>query len=108
MAHEQHRSPAARNFGHLPQALFLEIDIADGQHLVDHKYLWLQMRRDSKGKAHIHSAGVALDRRIEKLLHLGEGDDFVELAPDLGMRHAEDGTVEVDVLAAGELRMKSG
>ncbi len=42
------------------------------------------------------------------LLDFGEGDDLVELADDLGALHAEDGAVEVDVLAAGELGMKAG
>ena len=51
---------------------------------------------------------VALDRRVEEPLDLGEGDDLVELARDLGARHAEDGAVEVDVLAAGQLGVKAG
>ena len=51
---------------------------------------------------------VALDRRVEELLDLGEGDDLVELARDLARRHAEDRAVEEDVLAAGELGVKAG
>ena len=34
-------------------------------------------------------------------------DDLVELASDLGAAHAEDGAVEIDVLASGELGMKA-
>ena len=41
-------------------------------------------------------------------LDLGERDDLVELAVDLGLRHAEDRAVEVDVLAAGQLGVKAG
>ena len=66
------------------------------------------MGGDGEGQAHVHAAGVALDRRVEKALDLGEGDDFVELAADLGAAHAEDGAVEEDVFAAGQLRMKAG
>ena len=51
---------------------------------------------------------IALDRRIEKLLDLGKGDDLVKLAHDLGAGHAEDRAVEKDVLAAGQFRMKAG
>ena len=51
---------------------------------------------------------IALDRRVEELLDLGEGDDLVELAADLGAGHAEDRAVEIDVLAAGQLGMKAG
>ena len=52
--------------------------------------------------------GIALDRRVEEFLDLGEGDDLVELPADLGAAHAEDGAVEIDVLAAGQLGMKAG
>ena len=51
---------------------------------------------------------VALDRRIEELLHLGEGDDLVELALDLRRGHAKDGAVEIDVLPAGQFRVEAG
>ena len=61
----------------------------------------------AKRQAHVHAGGVALDRRVEELRDLGELDDVVELAPDLGARHAEDGAVQVDVLAAAELGVEA-
>ena len=39
---------------------------------------------------------------------LGELDDLVELAADLRRAHAEDGAVEEDVLAAGQLGVEAG
>ena len=66
------------------------------------------MRRHRESQADIHARGVALDRRIEKSLDLGKGDDLVEFPADLGPRHAEDRAVQKDVFAAGQLRMKSG
>src|SRR4030095_15892755 len=36
------------------------------------------------------------------------GDDLVELAPNLRAAHAENRAVQEDVLASGQLRMKSG
>ena len=66
------------------------------------------MRRHREGQPHVHAARIALDRRVEEFLDLGEGDDLVELAADLGARHAEDGAVEIDVLAPGQLGMKAG
>ena len=65
------------------------------------------MRSHRKGEPHVHARGVALDRRIEELLDLREGDDLVELPPDLRPRHAEDRTIEEDVLAARQLRVKA-
>ena len=42
------------------------------------------MRCNGESEADEHAAGVVLDRRIDELLELGEGDDRVELAHDLG------------------------
>ena len=42
------------------------------------------------------------------MLDLGKVDDLIELAVDLGLLHAEDGAVEVDVLAPGEFGMEAG
>ena len=66
------------------------------------------MRGHGEGEAHVHAARVALHRRVQKAADLAELDDLVELALDLGPRHAEDGAVELDVLAAGELGMEAG
>ena len=62
--------------------------VADGQHLVDDQDLRLEVRGDREGQADVHPGGVALHRRVEELLDLGEGDDLVELAVDLGLPHA--------------------
>src|SRR5262249_51714158 len=47
-------------------------------------------------------------RRVEERLDLGELYDHVKLAGDLPAFHAEDGAVEVDVLAAGQLGVEAG
>ena len=46
----------------------------------------LEMRGDGERQPHVHAAGVALHRRVDELLDLGEGDDLVELAADLRRR----------------------
>ena len=66
---------------HLAEAFLLELDIADRQHLVDDQDFRFQMRGHGERQPHIHARTVALDRRVEELLDLGEGDDLVELAP---------------------------
>ena len=91
----------------LPEAFLLECIVADGQHLVDDQDLRLQVRGDGEGQPHVHPRGVALHRRVEELLDLGEGDDLVELAVDLHLPHAQDGAVEIDILPAGKLRMET-
>src|SRR5947209_910871 len=66
------------------------------------------MRGNREGKAHIHSRGIMLYRRIEKTLNLSEGNDLVEFLANLGTAHAEDRPIKKDVLAAGQLRVKPG
>ena len=50
---------------------------------------------------------VALHRRVKETFDPRKSDDLVELAPDLRPRHAEDGAVEEDVLAARELGVEA-
>ena len=44
---------------------------------------------------------------IDELLHLGEGDDFVELPPDLIFFHAQDRAVQENIFAAREFLVKA-
>ena len=66
------------------------------------------MRGDCEAEPDLHAAGVALDRRVEEPLDLGELDDLVEPSADIGSAHPEDGAGQIDVLATGELGMESG
>ena len=65
------------------------------------------MGGDGEAEADHHAAGVALDGGVEVALAAAEIDDLVELAGDLGLGHAEDGTVHEDVLATGHLGMEA-
>src|ERR1051325_3811989 len=49
-----------------------------------------------------------LDRCIDKLLYLSECNYFVKLSLDLHPFHTEYRSVQIDVLASGQLRMKAG
>src|SRR5262249_37004657 len=109
MGHEQD-SPtfSARDILHLSEALCLKFRVPDRQDLVDDQNFRLQMRGDREGQSHIHPAAVVLDRRVEKLLHAGEGDDRVEPPADFFAAHSQNGAVDEYVLAAGHFRMKPG
>ena len=104
---EDYGAPAVRYILHLAEALALEGKIAYGKHFIHNEDLGLQVRGDGEREPHVHATRVALDGRVEKTADLAEIDDLVELAPDLGTRHAEDRTVELDVLAAGELGVET-
>ena len=64
----------------MPRHFRWKADVADREDLVDDQDLGLEMGGHGEGQAHVHAAGVALDRRVEELLDLGELDDLVELA----------------------------
>ena len=100
--------PCSRDLAHLPQRLALEGGVADREHLVDEQDLRLEVGGDGEGEPHRHPARVALHRRVEEALDLGELDDLVEAGADLGPAHAEDRAVEEDVLAPGQLRVEAG
>ena len=93
---------------HLAQALLLELGVAHRQHLIHEQNLRLQVRRHRESQADLHAAGVALDRGIDELLDTREVHDLVELGGDLPAAHPENRAVEVDVLAAGQLRVEAG
>src|SRR5277367_5851574 len=108
MAYEHHRSSLPpRYLVHFAKAFLLKLGIADRQHLVDNQNFRLQMRGNGKCKSNVHAGGVPLDGRIEKPFHVGEGDDFIELPPDLALLHPQDRAVEEDVLAAGQFLVES-
>ena len=81
MADEEDGAAPAGDVAHLAEALLLERRVADRQHLVDEQDLRLEVRGDRERQAHVHAARVALHRRVDELLDLGERDDLVELAP---------------------------
>ncbi len=100
--------PLCGHVAHLAEALALEGGVADGEHLVDDEDLRLEVCCHREGEADVHAARVALHRRVEEALDLGELDDLVELAAHLGAAHPEDRAVEVDVLATAQLRVEAG
>ena len=66
------------------------------------------MGGDGEAEAHHHATAVTLYRSIDISLAAAKVDYLVQFARDFLLGHAEDGTVEVDVLAAGHLGVESG
>jgi len=108
MADENDCAAAAGNVLHFAEAFFLEGGVADGEDFVDEEDFGFEMRGDGEGQPHAHAAAVMLEGRVDEAFDFGEGDDFVELAPNLGLAHAQDRAAEENVFAAGQLRMKAG
>jgi hypothetical protein len=66
------------------------------------------VRRDGECQPRIHADRITFDGRVEELLDAREIDDLVELGQHFPTRHAEDGAVQEDVLAPGQLGMETG
>jgi hypothetical protein len=104
---EHHRPPLRLEGIHLVETFPLELQVADGEHLVDGHDLGLEMRGDGEREPKIHSGRVALHGRVEEPSDTRELDDFLEAPLDLTTTHAENGTVEVDVLSARQLGVET-
>src|SRR3989338_3535449 len=96
-----------RHLFHFPKAFLLEFRIANGKNFINKKNVRLKMRRDRKRETHVHAARIALDRRVEELLDTGEFDDLVKFTADLASTHAEDCSIEKNILPSGKLRGKA-
>src|SRR5215472_13997145 len=105
---EEHGPARLADFSHLAQAFLLECHVAHGQHLVRDQYIGAEVSSQGEGQSDVHSTGVVFDRRVEKFLDLGKRYDLVKAGKDFAPAHAQQGTVEKDVLAARQLRMKTG
>jgi len=107
MRDEDHGTSRLTDVTHFAKTLSLEPDVTDREHFIDDKDLGIEMSSDREGEPHVHARRVMLHRCVEKSFDLGERNDLIELLFDLGPLHAEDRTIEVNVLATRELGMKS-
>ena len=68
-------------------AFFLELHVTDGEDLVhDHNFA-VQMGGNGECQFHEHAAGIALDRRVDKVANLGELNNFRHLGVNFGAGH---------------------
>src|SRR5205807_1497190 len=85
------------------ETLGLEGQVPDCQDLVEQEDLGIGVDGDRESEAKEHSRRVELDGRVDEVLQLGEGDDVVETPVQPAPLHAQQQTVEVHVVAAGQL-----
>src|SRR5467141_4831650 len=108
MRDEDDCASCAGDIAHLAEAFFLEIYVPDSQDFIDEENLRLEVSSNSEGQADVHARGVVLYGGVNEFFELGEGHDFVELALDFALAHAEDDAGEKRVFVAGQLGMKAG
>ena len=88
-------------------AFLLEEHVANGERLVHDEDVGLGDGGDSKRDARDHAGGEVLHGHVHKVGQLGEVDDLLEVSVDELLGVAEESAVEVDVLARGELEVKT-
>ena len=100
--------PRCLNSKIFPEALALELLVADGEHLVQQQHVDVEVRSDREAERRVHARRVRPHRHVDEPLELREGDDLVHVPPDRLALQAEDRAVEIDVLAARELGVEAG
>ena len=108
MGDEDDRAAALLELEDLPEALALELLVADGEHLVEQEHVDVEMRGDREAEPHVHARRVRPHRHVDEPLELRERDDLVHVPPDGLALQAKDCAVEIDVLAARELGVEAG
>lgn len=88
-------------------AFLLEEHVADGERLVDDEDVGLGDGGDGERDARDHAGGKVLHGHVYEVGQLGEVDDLLEVSVDELLGVAEESAVEVDVLARGELEVKT-
>src|SRR5689334_976508 len=107
MRDEDEGGPAPEDLLDPRDALSLELDVADGQDLVDEQDVGFHVRRDREPEPRDHPGGIRAERGVDEVAELREVDDRVEATLHLPPGAAEDRAVQEHVLAAGELHVEA-
>ena len=107
VADDEDRRPLPPDLFHPVETAHLEGKIADRENLVHEEDFGVRGDGNREPEPHEHPRRVELDRGIDEFLDLGEIEDGVEALVDLLVRHSEDDSIDIDVLATGELRVEA-
>src|SRR5439155_8316515 len=72
VGNEHDRLLRGAEFADLGEAFVLEVLVPDREHLVDEKYVWLEVHRDREPEAHVHAARVRLHGSVEEAADVGK------------------------------------
>ena len=86
VGHEDDRPALLLEGEDAAEALPLEGLVSDGEDLVEEEDVGVEERGDREPEPHGHTRRVRPDRSVDRVLELGERDDLVEAALDLGAR----------------------
>ena len=95
------------DFGEEIVALALECLVTDGKHFVKHQNVALRLDGHGEGETHLHAGGIVLELLVHEVLKLGELYDVVIHRIDFSTSEAQQSTVQIHVLASGQLRVEA-
>ncbi|MNF84223.1 hypothetical protein D3C84_665740 [compost metagenome] len=107
MADKQYGAPALHQLAHARHALVLEPGITDTQCLIHNQYVRLNVNDNGEGQARKHTAGIGLDRLMNKITDIGKGKNIVQFGVCLLSRQAQYLGAHVDVFDTCEFRIKA-
>src|SRR5438105_9766192 len=107
MADKKYGPARAADLVHFAKTFVLKNGVADSQYLVDHQHFRLKVCRDRERQPHVHPTRIMFDGCVEKFFDLRKCDDLVKFTVDLRTVHAEDSSVQINILTAGQLTVKT-
>ena len=93
------------NFTH---AALAKVDVADRERLVHQENFRVDMNGHGEGQADQHTARIGFDRLVNEIADFGEFLDGRVPGVNFGAVQAQNGRVEIYVIAAGKLGVKAG
>src|SRR5271157_461665 len=108
MRDEDYRSSLFLNAKDLTKTLVLERQITDGKNLIDQQDIGVAMNRYCKSKTNVHARRIRAYGSIDEISYFGKIDDLMKPTPYFFRCHAEDGSVEINILTSCHVRMKAG
>ena len=102
MGDKQNRLARILQFQYPRATLALEALIAHGEHFIHEKNIGVGVDGDREGQAHVHAAAVGVHRLIDELAQFREIYNGVETDIRLGVTHAQQPRIEVNILPARE------
>ena len=107
MADEKYRLALLLELLELVIALCLEEHVADTESLIDDQNLRVDVDGHRERESYEHSARVGLDRLVDKVADVSEGNDFLQPGIDLLAGEAHDRTVDINILQTGVFRVEA-
>ena len=103
VADEKQRRTAGKHLLHAVVAFLLEHEVTHRQNFVAGQDVGPHLGGDGEAQAGDHAGRVVFHRHIDKIPQFGKVDDVFEVLVHIGTVMPQDGAVEVNVLAGGQL-----